>query len=97
MKETMKQPRFEYLWRNKWITSNAETIDDMIEGHKHFLNELIEFKKAGLEIDPCSDVSGDYIWFYTNDKELADSLGFYEIEDEEDYEDEDCEEGEDEF
>ena len=32
---------YEYVWRNKWLTSGAKTIDDMIDGLQGAADERV--------------------------------------------------------
>lgn len=77
---------FEYLWRNKWITSEAENIDDMISSFEYHLDLLKQFKAAGLQ--PEGGIDDDYATFVTDSPELAKKFGFEKTEwdDEEDSE-----------
>lgn len=76
--------RYEYLWRNKWITSEAETIDDFIETYEGLLAMFKEWRDKGVLLDLESGIGDDYATFYTDNKDLADELGFEEWEYEED-------------
>ena len=40
-----------YEWRNKWITSRAETIDDFIKVFEHRTGTLKRWKERGIELD----------------------------------------------
>jgi hypothetical protein len=78
--------RYEYLWRNKWITSKATSIDDFIRTYGDLTEMFKEWKSKGVKLDPESDVGGDYASFYVEDKTVADELEFDEMEEF----DEDC-------
>jgi hypothetical protein len=75
------------IWRNKWLTAGAASIDDMIDAHQAAADELRELKALGVTLDAASDVVGDYAVLVTTDKTVADSLGF-DDEDDEDEEEE---------
>jgi hypothetical protein len=78
------------LWRNKWITSEAKTIDDFIETYQDLAAMFSEWKEKGIVLNPESGISDDYAEFTTEDPKVADEFGF--IEDLwEDCECEDCE------
>ena len=79
-------PRYEYLWRNKWLTANAETIDDMIEILQSAVDELQAMRDAGVWLENNGSQEDDYAFLYTDDKAVAEKFGFYErepVEDEE--------------
>jgi len=80
----MREVQYEYLWRNKFITIDAENIDDMISSYEFHLDLLKQFKAAGLQLEE-DGVGDDYATFYTTDAALAEKFGFNEVEwDEED-------------
>lgn len=79
---------YETIWRNKWITSDAISIDDMIVNLENAINELKEFKDSNIEAD-FSGAGDDYIYFRTNDIVTADKFGLYEVQQkDEEYDDE---------
>lgn len=87
-KETLVAPRRYYtLWRNKWLTAHAETIDDMIEALEKAAQVLREMQEAGIALE--GDCSDDYAFLYTDDPEIAARFGLQPEEDEEGYDDED--------
>lgn len=77
---------YEMLWRNKWITSNAQTIDDMIAVYKSLVEEFEEMKADGIILDPDGGTGDDYARLITEDKAVAEKHG---LEEEEAYEEED--------
>jgi len=70
-KERRKGQRYEYLWRNKWITADAENIDDFIKIYKELLKMFKMWKKKGIKLDPNSGIGDDYATFYTYDSKVA--------------------------
>jgi hypothetical protein len=68
--------QYERLWRNKFLTLDAKTIDDFIMTFESVLSELKEWKAAGIILDPESGTSDDYATFITVDKQVADQYGF---------------------
>jgi len=40
------------IWRNKWITSNAGSIDDFIAIYGEITEKMKRWKKEGIGIDP---------------------------------------------
>lgn len=80
---------YETIWRNKWLTSEAQSIDNMIETLTAAVEELKEMKQDGLEGEFDGAVD-DYIFFYTKDPVKAQKYGMNEMENHEDGDDEDC-------
>jgi len=68
--------RFEYLWRNKFLTVDAESIDDMILKLEGAADHLQEMKDAGVVLDPDSDVGGDFAVLVTSDPTVAERFDF---------------------
>lgn len=66
-----EKKRYSCLWRNKWLTSEAKTIDDMIEGLRAAAYDLEKMKDAGIILDPDSGISDDYADLYTFDEAVA--------------------------
>ncbi len=85
---------YETIWRNKWITSGATTIDEMIGSLMRGIEELQEMKKDGIEGD-FDGADSDYIYFRTDNDVLATKYGMSEMEEWDEDEDEEDEEDED--
>lgn len=81
----MLDPIFVYTWRNKWLTAEAKTIDDMIDGLREASEHLQKMKEDGVVLDPDGGTSDDYAMLTTNDPEIAEKYDMEEIENEEDY------------
>ncbi len=83
----MKSTTYSTTWRNKWLTSEATSIRDMISSLTRAIEELEEMQKDGIEgnFDSAGD---DYIDFSTQDAEKAKKYGM----EEEEYYDEENEE-----
>ncbi len=79
-------PRYEQVWRNKWLTANAETLDDMIEIMQSAVDELEAMRDAGVWLENNGSQQDDYAFLYTNDPQVAEKFGFYERESFEDEE-----------
>lgn len=84
----MSEKTFEYIWRNKWLTSKAKIIDDMINGLIEASEYLQLMKEDGVVLDPDGGTYDDYAMLTTTDPEIAKKYGMKEIECEEDFEDE---------
>lgn len=63
--------RFVRLWRNKFLTIEAETIDDMIAILQSAAKELQEMKAAGVTLDSEGGTADDYAYLVTTDPEVA--------------------------
>lgn len=68
---------YELEWRNKFLTNHAESTEDMatmLADAAAFVRELHEFgDKVTVNLESSSD---DYIFFYTEDPEIAEEYGF---------------------
>lgn len=78
---------YEMMWRNKFLTLEAKTIDDMIEGLSAAVNDLKEMKAAGITLDEDGPTSDDYARLITDDPKVAEKFG---LEKPEWDEEEDC-------
>ena len=89
--ENSAKQRKKYItvWRNKWITSKAGSIDDFIKVYEDLAGVMRHWKEKGIVLDPDIDggVGDDFAQFCTNDEEVALQEGF-EKEEFEDYDDE---------
>ena len=72
--------KYTTIWRNKWITSSAGSIDDFIKIYEHLAEKMKRWKEEGIELD--SDIIGgigdDYAQFCTYDEKIAIKEGFEE-------------------
>jgi hypothetical protein len=78
--------RFVLLWRNKWLTSNSTSIDDMIQSLRTAVDELEAMRKDGVLLDSEGGTSDDYAYLYTHDPAIAKK---YDMVPEDEYFDED--------
>ncbi len=83
--------RYETLWRNKWLTSEAKTIDAMIASLRAAADSLDEMREAGVTLEDNGGVGDDYATLVTTDPEVAKKFG---MEEEREYLDEDGDEDE---
>lgn len=67
---------YEYLWRNKWITCDAKSIDDFIKTFEELTKMFIAWKAKGIKLDPESSINDDYAIFYTEDSKVAEQEDF---------------------
>jgi hypothetical protein len=63
--------RYVRLWRNKWLTSHAKSIDDMIEALNAAAAELDAMRADGVILEDHGGVSDDYADLVTTDPEVA--------------------------
>lgn len=78
--------RFGTLWRNKWLTADAETLQDMIGGLRSAADTLAAMLADGVVLDPeDGGVSDDYAYLITTNPEVAKK---YDMDEEEADEDE---------
>jgi hypothetical protein len=70
--------RYETLWRNKWATSEAKTIDDMIESLRAAADQLDEMRKAGVALEDNGGIGDDYATLVSTDPEVAKKFGMEE-------------------
>lgn len=80
---------YETLWRNKWLTAEAQTIDDMISMLQGAAECLKEMRDAGITLDPDGGTGDDYARLVTEDKAVAEKFGLEEWDTEEEEEEED--------
>ena len=67
---------YAYLWRNKWITSNAKTIDDFIQTFEALAQQFRKWKEWGIELYDDGGVGDDYATFITGNMDVAIKAGF---------------------
>ncbi|MGP0062735.1 MAG: hypothetical protein ACLQGP_03915 [Isosphaeraceae bacterium] len=83
--------RYQTLWRNKWLTSEAKTIEEMIASLRAAADHLEEMRRAGVILEDDGGIGDDYATLVTTDPEVAKKFGMEEEReylDEEDDEDE---------
>ncbi len=68
--------RHELLWRNKWLTAGAKTIDDMIEDLQAAADGLREMRDAGVVLEDDGGTEDDYATLVTRDPDVAARFGF---------------------
>lgn len=78
--------RYQMYWRNKWLTSETKSIDDMIAMFRGAAIELEAMKADGVALDPQGGTSDDYAVLITTDAQIAEKYG---MQPEEDFFDED--------
>jgi hypothetical protein len=84
MSEALKQNRaatdqvveHELLWRNKWLTAHARSIDDMITALQKAVDTLKLMRWMGVSLRDDGGAADDYATLITNDPSVAQELGF---------------------
>src|SRR5437773_2505257 len=76
VRTTKQLTEYEYMWRNKWLTADAESIDDMIAALQAAADELRAMKAKGVTLDESGDVSGDHAILVTTDPAVAQEFNF---------------------
>lgn len=66
---------YKTFWRNKWLTADAQSIEDMIRLLRSAADELDEMRQAGVKLDPDGGTENDYAVLVTEDKQAAERFG----------------------
>lgn len=65
------------LWRNKWLTSDAQSLGDMIEALSCAVSTLRRMQEAGVVLDvEGGGIDDDYAALVTTDPRVAEEFGF---------------------
>jgi len=70
--------RYLYLWRNKWLTADAQTIDEMVSNLRQAAEDLDKMRAAGVTLDPEGGTADDYAYLVTTDPEVAKKFDMHE-------------------
>jgi hypothetical protein len=74
--------RFITLWRNKWLTAEATSIDDMAAKLRAAADLLDEMRRDGVTLDPeAGGVGDDYAHLITHDQAIAEKYDMHPEED----------------
>ncbi len=65
------EKRYVLLWRNKFLTLEAKSLDEMIATLDHAVQELRKMKADGVVLDPEGGTADDYAQLVTTDPEVA--------------------------
>jgi hypothetical protein len=76
-KELWREARKRYvtIWRNKWLTAEAKSIEEMIVMLHAAANRLDQMRKDGVVLDDGSGVADDYAHLVTLDPKIAERYG----------------------
>jgi hypothetical protein len=72
--------RYVTLWRNKWLTADAASIDDMVIALRAAADQLAEMLADGVQLDTESSTSDDYAYLYTTNPAVARKYDMHEEE-----------------
>jgi len=75
--------KYHLTWRNKFLTNDAKTIDEMINSLEFAVEHLREMRDAGVVLEGGAE--DDYAILVTEDPKTADKYGFWEVEEEEEF------------
>jgi len=64
------------IWRNKWITSNAKSIDDFINIFETLTKKFRVWKDWGIQLHDDGGIGDDYAAFITDNMDIAVKAGF---------------------
>lgn len=74
----MEETIFELTWRNKWLTSEAKDVKEMVACLRAAADELEQMAKDGLVLENGGELQDDYAFFVTTDSQLAEKYGMHE-------------------
>jgi hypothetical protein len=82
--ELWREARKRYVttWRNKWLTAEAKSIEDMIRLLRSAADRLDQMRKDGIVLDDDGGVGDDYAHLVTMDPKVAEK---HRLIDESDY------------
>jgi hypothetical protein len=67
--------KYTLLWRHKYLTTNAKTVDDMVQGFSHWAQVLEDIRDSQTG-QPQGGTEDDYARLATSDLTMAKTLGF---------------------
>ncbi len=70
--------RFVTTWRNKWLTAEAKSIEDMIGMLRSAADHLDQMRKDGVVLDDDGGIGDDYARLVTLDPKVAEKYGLVE-------------------
>ncbi|HDZ18412.1 hypothetical protein LCGC14_1279910 [marine sediment metagenome] len=72
----MAKKIFMTIWRNKWLTSHATTIDDFINTFEALARKFKEWREWGIQLLDNGGAKDDYATFIINNMDVAIKAGF---------------------
>jgi len=78
--ELWREARKRYVtnWRNKWLTAEAKSIEDMIRLLRSAADHLEQMRKDGIVLEDDGGVGDDYARLVTMDPRVAEKYGLVE-------------------
>jgi hypothetical protein len=73
--------RYESVWRNKFLTLDASSIDDLIASLRDASMTLEAMRADGVQLDPTGGTRDDYATLFTFDPAIAKKYDFHPAED----------------
>jgi hypothetical protein len=70
--------RYLMLWRNKFLTAGAKTVDEMAEALRHAAETLAAMRADGVTLDPEGGTEDDYAYLVTTDPDIARKYDMHE-------------------
>ncbi len=70
--------RYVTTWRNKWLTAEAKSIEDMIRLLRSAADHLEQMRKDGVVLDDDGGIGDDYAHLMTMDPKVAEKYGMIE-------------------
>ena len=70
--------RYVMIWRNKWLTSEAKTVDEMLAMYIGTASHFEQMIRDGIVLDDNGSVGDDYAQLVTTDPKIAEKYGFVE-------------------
>ena len=68
--------RYVLTWRNKWLTAEAKSIEEMISGLHSAAEQLDQMRRDGVVIEDNGAMADDYALLVTSDGKVAEKYGF---------------------
>ena len=70
--------RYVTLWRNKWLTAHAKTLDELIVAFRTAADELGAMRRDGVTLQEDGGTEDDYAYLVTSDPEIAKKYDMHE-------------------
>jgi hypothetical protein len=68
--------QYELTWRNKFLTLNAKSIQEMADGLEEAVQQLRAMAAKGVVLEDDGSVADDYAHLTTTDPQVAEEFGF---------------------
>lgn len=72
------EKKYMLLWRNKFLTLDAKSLDDMIGTLDAAVEQLRRMRADGVVLDPDAGTADDYAHLVTTDPEVARKYDMHE-------------------